>query len=311
MALEYKQHILRSMPDDQNYPNFEPLMVLYLTDKTKAAEITKAHAAGIVGVKFYPAGATTNSDFGVTDIQNCYGALRELDRLNMMLCIHSEVTHADIFEREPIFIEEIMKPLADDFPNLKMTMEHISTMDAVDYVLSASDNIKASITCHHLLFNRNDMLVGGIKPHLYCLPILKSESHRQALVKAAISGSPKFFLGTDSAPHSRDAKESCCGCAGVFTAHALLELYTETFDKHGQLSKLEDFCSSFGADHYGLPRNTATLTLEKTSWKVPMSYDFGDDLYLRGLRAGEEIKWKLVEEESVNGKKPKLDQQSV
>jgi dihydroorotase len=214
--------------------------------------------------------------------------------LSMMLCIHSEVTHGDIFEREPIFLEEIMKPLVAKFPNLKITMEHISTKEAVDYVLASSDNMKASITCHHLLYNRNDMLVGGIRPHLYCLPILKAEIHRQALVAAATSGNNKFFLGTDSAPHSTDTKEAACGCAGCFTAHAAVELYAEAFDNVGKLEHLEDFCSSFGADHYGLPRNTKTITLEKTSWTVPKSFDFGDGNTVTPLRAGEEVLWRIV-----------------
>lgn len=287
----YKQHILKSLPASST---MEPLMVLYLTDNTSAEEIRKASAAGIVGCKYYPAGATTNSAAGVTDVKKCYPAIAEMVKVGMMLCIHSEVTHADIFEREPVFIEEIMKPLVADFPELKITMEHISTKQAVDYVLAAPDNIKASITCHHLLYNRNHLLVGGIRPHLYCLPILKAEEHRQALLSAATSGSPKFFLGTDSAPHAVDDKETACGCAGVFTAHAAIELYAEAFDSAGSLNKLEDFCSSFGADHYGIPRSTRKITLEKKPWKVPMSYDFGDGKQVRPLRAGEEIQWMLV-----------------
>ena len=211
----------------------------------------------------------------------------------MMLCIHSEVTHADIFEREPIFIEEIMKPLLRDFPDLKITMEHISTKQAVEYVKSASANVKASITCHHLIYNRNHMLVGGIRPHLYCLPILKAEEHRVALLEAATSGSPKFFAGTDSAPHSVATKETACGCAGVYTAHAALELYAESFEAAGKLDRLEDFLSSFGADHYGLPRSTATIALVKKAWTVPMKYDFGNGDTVRPMRAGEEIAWSL------------------
>ncbi|GKY96802.1 hypothetical protein MPSEU_000639400 [Mayamaea pseudoterrestris] len=291
-ALEYKQHITDSLPDGST---MEPLMTLYLTDKTTADEITKAAQAGIVGCKYYPAGATTNSDFGVTDIRNCYDALKELNRQNMMLCIHSEVTDADIFEREPIFIERVMKPLVNDFPTLKITMEHISTKEAVEYVKSAPDTVKASITCHHLLYNRNHMLVGGIRPHLYCLPILKAEVHRQALLEAATVGSPKFFLGTDSAPHATTRKESACGCAGVFSAHAAVELYAEAFDRFGALDKLEDFCSSFGADHYGLSRSTDTLVLEKKSWTVPKSMQFGNEQTVTPLRAGEEVLWSIVE----------------
>lgn len=295
-ALTYREHVIRSRPD---HSSMEPLMTLYLTDQTTPQEIqTAAASAGnVVGCKYYPVGATTNSAAGVTDVKLCYPALREMSRLGMMLCIHSEVTHADIFEREPVFIEEIMKPLVADFPNLKITMEHISTKDAVDYVLNeAPDTVKASITCHHLLYNRNHMLVGGIRPHLYCLPILKAEEHRQALLAAATSGSPKFFLGTDSAPHSVDAKESTCGCAGVFTAHAAVELYAEAFDEAGALDKLEDFGSSFGADHYGIPRSTATIVLEKKAWKVPLSYDFGDGQQVRPLRFGEEVQWTLVKD---------------
>jgi len=291
-ALIYKAHILKSLPAGCT---MEPLMTLYLTDRTTAEEIKKAATAGVVGCKYYPAGATTNSAAGVTDIKLCYSALQEMSDQGLMLCIHSEVTHADIFEREPVFIEEVMKPLIKDFPKLKITMEHISTQQAVQFVSTeAPDTVKASITCHHLLYNRNHLLVGGIRPHLYCLPILKAEVHRKALVEAATSGSPKFFLGTDSAPHAVDAKETACGCAGVFTAHAAVELYAEVFDEVGALDKLEDFCSSFGADHYGLPRSTATITLEKKAWKPPMSYDFGDGKLVRPLRAGEEIQWSLV-----------------
>jgi dihydroorotase len=294
-ALAYKKHIVDSLPADAPAA-FQPLMTLYLTDFTTPDEIAKAHAAGIVGCKYYPAGATTNSEFGVTDIKKCYPALAELQKHDMMLMIHSEVTDkaVDIFDREPAFIEQIMKPVVADFPNLKITMEHISTKQAVDYMLSAPDNVRASITCHHLLFNRNHLLVGGIRPHLYCLPILKAEQHRQALVEAATSGSPKFFAGTDSAPHATNTKEAACGCAGVFTAHAAVELYAEVFDEAGCLDKLEDFLSSFGADHYGLPRNTSTVVLEKKPWKVPTAYDFGEGCTVTPLRAGEEIPWSLV-----------------
>ncbi len=290
LAMEYKQHILKSLPEKST---MEPLMTLYLTDHTTPEEIELAHKENIVGCKYYPAGATTNSDSGVTNIQNCYPALQKLSDLNMMLCIHSEVTHADIFEREPIFIEEIMKPLLRDFPDLKITMEHISTKQAVEYVKSASANVKASITCHHLIYNRNHMLVGGIRPHLYCLPILKAQEHRVALLEAATSGSPKFFAGTDSAPHSVATKETACGCAGVYTAHAALELYAESFEAAGKLDRLEDFLSSFGADHYGLPRSTATIALVKKAWTVPMKYDFGNGDTVRPMRAGEEIAWSL------------------
>jgi dihydroorotase len=305
-AMSYRNRLLQAQrvvrklgskgsDDTKVVETLEFLMTLYLTDSTTPEEIQKASAAGIVGCKYYPAGATTNSAQGVTDVKLCYPALREMSRLGMMLCIHSEVTHADIFDREPVFIEEVMKPLVRDFPGLKITMEHISTKEAVDYVLNeAPDTVKATITCHHLLYNRNHMLVGGIRPHLYCLPILKAEEHRQALLVAATSGSPKFFLGTDSAPHAVSAKETYCGCAGVFTAHAAVELYAEAFEQVNALDKLEDFCSSFGADHYGIPRSTETIVLEKKPWTVPASYDFGDCQDVRPLRFGEEIQWTLV-----------------
>ena len=305
LALEYKDRILQAQQNvGKKNPNIQAtefLMTMYLTDHTTPEEIQKAHAAGLVGCKYYPAGATTNSAEGVTDVKLCYAALHEMSRLGMMLCIHSEVTHADIFEREPIFIEDVMKPLVSDFPCLKITMEHISTKEAVDYVMNdAPETVKASITCHHLLYNRNHMLVGGIRPHLYCLPILKSEEHRTALLAAATSGSPKFFLGTDSAPHAVTRKEAACGCAGVFTAHAAVELYAEAFEQVNALDKLEDFCSSYGADHYGLPRSTATLTLKKKSWTVPSWLAFGDGESVRPLRFDEEVQWTIVNKLVVN-----------
>mmetsp|Transcript_53168 Transcript_53168/g.129098 ORF Transcript_53168/g.129098 Transcript_53168/m.129098 type:complete len:392 (+) Transcript_53168:241-1416(+) len=320
LAVQYKDRIVSALKENGQDPeNFEPLMTLYLTDNMSPDEIRKAHELNkqhmsssssstsstgggsskvpiIIGCKYYPAGATTNSDFGVTDVKKLYPVLEVMQEVGMMLCIHSEVTHSycDIFDREPAFIEEIMKPLVNDFPNLKITMEHISTSEAVEYVLSAPDNVKASITCHHLLYNRNHMLVGGIKPHLYCLPILKAEIHRKALIRAATSGNPKFFLGTDSAPHATNAKESACGCAGVFSAHCCIELYAEAFDEAGKLDKLEDFCSSFGADHYGLPRNEKTMVLERKSWKVPATYNFGPGNTVTPLRAGDEISWSIA-----------------
>eukprot|EP00539_Tryblionella_compressa_P001002 CAMPEP_0178743628 /NCGR_PEP_ID=MMETSP0744-20121128/6308_1 /TAXON_ID=913974 /ORGANISM="Nitzschia punctata, Strain CCMP561" /LENGTH=355 /DNA_ID=CAMNT_0020396647 /DNA_START=227 /DNA_END=1294 /DNA_ORIENTATION=+ len=301
LALEYKNRILDALKQNGQDPsNFQPLMTLYLTDRTTPDEIKKASALKnddgtptVIGCKYYPAGATTNSDFGVTDVKNLYPVLEAMQEVGMMLCIHSEVTHADIFEREPIFIEEIMKPLVQDFPRLKITMEHISTQEAVEYVLSAPSNVKASITCHHLIYNRNHMLVGGIRPHLYCLPILKAEVHRKALVEAATSGNPKFFLGTDSAPHATHTKEAACGCAGVFSAHCCIEIYAQVFEQAGKLDRLEDFCSSFGADHYGIARNTSTITLEKKPWKVPMTYEFGADT-VTPLKAGEEVEWQIV-----------------
>jgi len=302
LALEYRERILSAMKSNGQDPAmFQPLMTLYLTDKTTPEEIKKAAVlknsdgtSTIVSCKYYPAGATTNSDFGVTDIKKLYPTLEAMQEVGMMLCIHSEVTHADIFDREPVFIEEIMKPLVEDFKTLKITMEHISTKEAVDYVLNkAPSNVRASITPQHLIYNRNHMLVGGIRPHLYCLPILKAEPHRVALVGAATSGSPKFFLGTDSAPHPTYAKQSGCGCAGIFSAHCAVEIYAEVFDEAGHLDRLEDFCSSFGADHYGIPRNTDTMTLEKKSWTVPKTYEFGDDT-VTPLKAGEEVKWTIL-----------------
>mmetsp|Transcript_6037 Transcript_6037/g.9289 ORF Transcript_6037/g.9289 Transcript_6037/m.9289 type:complete len:351 (-) Transcript_6037:238-1290(-) len=294
MALKYRQHIVDSSPQDTP-DTFKPQMTLYLTDNSSPDEIKKAYATGlIVAVKYYPAGATTNSDFGVSDFKRVYPVFKAMEEVGMKLCIHSEVTHGDIFDREPIFIDEILKPIVKDFPKLKVIMEHISTKEAVEYVLEASDNVRASITCHHLLYNRNAMLVGGIKPHLYCLPILKREIHREALIKAATSGNKKFFLGTDSAPHPIGAKQSACGCAGVYTAHAAVELYAEAFDSMDALDKLEDFSSSYGADHYGLPRNTQTITLEKKSWDVPESFDFGEGDTVVPLRAGGQVAWSIV-----------------
>lgn len=299
LALEYKERILASMPDNA-HSTFQPLMTLYLTDNTTPEEIRKAAALKnedgtptIIGCKYYPAGATTNSHFGVTDVKNLYPVLDAMQEVGMNLCIHSEVTHADIFEREPVFIEEIMKPLVIKYPKLKITMEHISTKEAVEYVLSTPDNVRASITPQHLMYNRNHLLVGGIRPHLYCLPILKAEVHREALVAAATSGNPKFFLGTDSAPHATFTKEASCGCAGVFSAHCAVELYAEVFEKENKLHLLEDFCSSYGADHYGLPRSTETITLEKKAWKVPTTYEFGVNT-VTPIKSGEYIQWSIA-----------------
>eukprot|EP00579_Thalassiosira_antarctica_P014770 CAMPEP_0201944444 /NCGR_PEP_ID=MMETSP0903-20130614/53110_1 /ASSEMBLY_ACC=CAM_ASM_000552 /TAXON_ID=420261 /ORGANISM="Thalassiosira antarctica, Strain CCMP982" /LENGTH=356 /DNA_ID=CAMNT_0048487441 /DNA_START=48 /DNA_END=1118 /DNA_ORIENTATION=+ len=296
LALKYRDHLISGLPKHLPHGSFEPLMTLYLTDNTTPEEIQKAYATGYIkACKYYPAGATTNSDAGVTDAKKTYPALRAMAELGMILCIHSEVSTPtiDIFDREPVFIDEIIKPLVKDMPTLKIVMEHISTMEAVEYVKGAPDNVKASITCHHLLYNRNALLVGGIKPHFYCLPILKRETHRLALLAAATSGSNKFFLGTDSAPHTVEAKESACGCAGAYTAHAALQLYAEAFESVGALDKLEGFCSFHGADHYGLPRNKGKIVLEKKSWVVPMRYDFGVSR-LRPLRAGEKVLWSIV-----------------
>jgi dihydroorotase len=292
-ALEYRARILAALPKGMT---FEPLMTLYLTDNTSAEEIRKAKASGAVhAVKLYPAGATTNSDAGVTDLRKTYAALEEMQRCGMPLLVHGEVTDAaiDIFDREAVFIERVMQPLLKDMPNLRVVFEHITTKDAAQFVTSAPDNIAATLTPQHLLYNRNAMLVGGIRPHFYCLPILKRETHREALVKAATSGSRKFFLGTDSAPHAQHTKENACGCAGCYSAHNAIELYAEAFEQAGALDKLEGFASFHGADYYGLPRNKETVTLRKEEWQVPASVGFGEHR-LVPLRAGETMKWKFV-----------------
>jgi dihydroorotase len=292
MAADYRARILAALPAGMR---FEPLMTLYLTDNTSAEEIAAAKASGIVhGVKLYPAGATTNSDSGVTDLANCRAALAAMEKHGMPLLVHAEVTDADVdvFDREKVFIDRHMIPLTRDFPDLKVVFEHITTRDAAQFVTAAPANVGATITAHHLLMNRNAMFSGGIRPHHYCLPILKREEHRQALVAAAISGSPKFFLGTDSAPHAKSAKEAACGCAGMYTAHAAIELYVEAFEQAGALDKLEAFASFNGADFYGLPRNADRITLVRESWTVSESLPFGGDT-LVPLRAGQSIAWKL------------------
>jgi dihydroorotase len=292
MAVDYRARILAALPDGLH---FEPLMTLYLTDNTSAEEVAAAKASGIVhGVKLYPAGATTNSDSGVTDLVKCHAALAAMEKHGMPLLVHAEVTDAevDVFDREKVFIERHMIPLTRDFPGLKVVFEHITTRDAAEFVATAPANVGATITAHHLLMNRNAMFSGGIRPHHYCLPILKREEHRQALVAAAISGSPKFFLGTDSAPHAKSAKETACGCAGMYTAHAAIELYAEAFEQAGALDRLEAFASFNGADFYGLPRNADRITLVRESWLVPESLPFGEDV-LVPLRAGQAIAWKL------------------
>jgi len=292
LALEYRQRILAALPAGMK---FEPLMTLYLTDNTSAEEIRKAKASGVVhAVKLYPAGATTNSDAGVTDIRNTYAALEEMQRCGMPLLVHGEVTDSniDIFDREAVFIERVMQPLLKDLPELRVVFEHITTLDAAQFVASAPATLAATLTPQHLLYNRNAMLAGGIRPHYYCLPILKRETHRVALVKAATSGNKKFFLGTDSAPHAQHTKEAACGCAGCYTAHTALELYAEAFEAAGALDKLEAFASFYGADYYGLPRNTDTVTLRRESWQVPDSIGFGEHR-LVPLRAGEAMQWKL------------------
>ena len=293
LAAEYRQRILEALPAGAN---FEPLMTLYLTDNTSAAEITRAKASGFVhGVKLYPAGATTNSDSGVSSLDACGEALEAMQESGMPLLVHAEVTDADVdvFDRERVFIDRHMQPLLTKYPGLKVVFEHITTKDAAEFVVSAPSNVAATITPHHLLMNRNAMFTGGIRPHHYCLPILKREEHRLALVSAATSGNPKFFLGTDSAPHAKSSKEAACGCAGMYSAHAGIELYAEAFEAAGALDKLEGFASFYGADFYGLPRNTDKITLLKTAWNVPESITFAADV-LVPLRAGQSIAWKML-----------------
>ena len=292
LAMAYRQRILAALPSGLN---FEPLMTLYLTDNTSADEIRRAAASGVVhGVKFYPAGATTNSDSGVTDLAHCKQALAEMEKLGLPLLVHAEVTDAqvDVFDRERVFIERHMIPLLQDYPALKLVFEHITTKDAADFVLQAPLNVAATITANHLLMNRNAMFVGGIQPHHYCLPILKREEHRQALLRVATSGNAKFFLGTDSAPHAKHSKEAACGCAGMYTAHSAIELYAEAFDAVDALDKLEGFASFYGADFYGLPRNTDRIQLHRQHWTMPTSLPFADDSLIP-LRAGQDIVWKM------------------
>jgi dihydroorotase len=293
LAGEYRERILAALPQGAN---FEPLMTLYLTDNTPPDEIAKAKACGFIhGVKWYPAGATTNSDFGVTDIEKCYVALEAMEAHDLPLLVHGEVTNplVDVFDREQVFIARHLVPLLDRFKKLRIVFEHITTKQAVDFVKAAPGNVAATITAHHLLYSRNAMFTGGIRPHYFCLPVLKREEHRWALVTAATSGNPKFFLGTDSAPHARHAKESACGCAGIYTSHAGIELYAEVFEAAKALEKLEAFASFYGADFYGLPRNQGTITLVKENWEVPGELTFGEDA-LVPLRAGELVQWKIA-----------------
>jgi dihydroorotase len=292
-AAAYRSRILAALPPGQR---FEPLMTLYLTDNTPPAEIERARASGFVhGVKYYPAGATTHSDAGVTDIRRCHETLAAMAELGLPLLIHGEVTdpRVDVFDREAVFIERVLDPLIARLPRLRVVLEHITTRDAVDFVAGAGDNVAATITAHHLLYNRNALFVGGLRPHFYCLPVLKRETHRAALLAAAVSGNPKFFLGTDSAPHPRRSKESACGCAGIYTAHAAIELYAEAFEAAGALSRLEAFASFHGADFYGLPRNTDTIELVREPWSVPGEFALGEDTVVP-LRAGEQIAWRLA-----------------
>ncbi|WP_438969883.1 dihydroorotase [Methylophaga sp.] len=294
MAGEYRKRILSARPTDSQ---FEPLMTLYLTDNTSASEIQRAKESGFIhAVKLYPAGATTNSDAGVTDLKNCTPALEEMQKCGMPLLVHGEVTSSDIdiFDREKVFIDQVMRPLLNKFPSLKVVFEHITTADAAQFVSEADGHIAATITPHHLLLNRNDLLVGGIHPHHYCLPVLKRNTHQQALIEAATSGSNKFFLGTDSAPHPREGKENSCGCAGIYSAHAAIELYAEAFEAADALDKLEAFASFNGPDFYQLPRNTDTITLNKQSWSVPETLEFSDST-LVPLRAGLSIDWQVTD----------------
>jgi len=293
-AEAYRERILAAVPAGMQ---FEPLMTLYLTDNTAPAEVEKAVASGVVkAVKYYPAGATTNSDAGVTGIDKTYGVIAEMERLGLPLLVHGESTDpaVDVFDREKAFIDGTLAPLLQRFPKLKLVLEHITTADAAAFVRAAGPNVAATITAHHLLYNRNAIFQGGVRPHWYCLPILKREAHRQALVEAAISGNPKFFLGTDSAPHAKLTKEAACGCAGCYTAYAALELYAEAFEAAGALDKLEAFASFHGPDWYGLPRNSDTVTLVKEAWDVPAGYAYVQSDTLVPLRAGESLSWKML-----------------
>lgn len=291
-ASAYRERIRAAVPAGLS---FEPLMTLYLTDLLAPQEIERARDAGVVAVKLYPAGATTNSDAGVTDLRKTYQTLEAMQRAGLLLLMHGEVTSADIdlFDRETVFIERHLIPLRRDFPELRMVLEHITTREAVQYVGSADAYLGATITAHHLLYNRNAIFSGGIRPHYYCLPVLKREAHRQALVNAATSGSSKYFLGTDSAPHPAHLKEHASGCAGCYTAHAAIEMYAEVFDHAGALDKLQGFASFHGADFYRLPRNRDTITLRRESWTPPSSFALGE-AELKPLRAGEVLPWRLL-----------------
>lgn len=291
-ARAYRERILEAVPEGMR---FEPLMTLYLTDNLAPEEIARAREASVVAVKLYPAGATTNSDAGVTDIRKTYRTLEAMQREGLVLLVHGEVTDptVDLFDREKVFIDQKLIPLRRDFPELKVVLEHATTREAVQYVREAEGPIAATLTAHHLLYNRNAIFFGGIRPHYYCLPVLKREEHRLALVEAATSGHPRFFLGTDSAPHPAHLKEHATGCAGCYTAHAALELYAEAFEAAGALDKLEAFASFHGPDFYGLPRNTERVTLERRAWTVPETVPFGDAT-LKPLRGGQQLAWRFV-----------------
>jgi dihydroorotase len=293
-ALAYRQRILAATPRNSG---FSPLMTLYLTDTTSAEEITRARQSGHVhAVKFYPAGATTHADAGVTDIARTYKALAAMEACGLPLLVHAEVTDpgVDVFDREAVFIERVLAPLTARFPALKLVLEHVTTSEGIEFVRSSPDTVAATITAHHLLLNRNAMFTGGLRPHAYCLPVLKRERHRLALLEAATGGSRKFFLGTDSAPHARERKETACGCAGIYTAHAGLELYAQAFEEAQALDRLDGFAGRFGADFYGLPYNAALVTLEKVDWQVPECYPLGDSSVIP-LFAGQTLHWRLRE----------------
>jgi dihydroorotase len=293
LALAYRARILAALPAGST---FQPLMTLYLTDRTEPEEVVRARAGGIAGFKLYPAGATTHSESGVTDLRNIRRVLEQMSEHDMVLQVHGEVTGAevDVFDREARFIDELLLPLCVRHPGLRIVFEHITTRRAVEFVRSARAGVAATITPQHLLMNRNALFAGGIRPHLYCLPVLKTENDREALIEAATSGDPRFFLGTDSAPHARHTKETACGCAGIFSAHAAIELYAEVFDSVGRLPLLPGFASEFGADFYRLPRNPDFITLAAEPWRVPDSYAFGNET-LVPLRAGEMVGWRLLE----------------
>ena len=293
MAHEYRSRILSALPEGSA---FEPLMTLYLTDNTPPEEIRRARDSGVVhAVKYYPAGATTNSDSGVTDLSRCFAVLEAMQECAMPLLVHGEVTWADVdvFDREAVFLDRVLAPLLRRFDALRLVVEHITTREAVQFVLDASERVAATITAHHLLLNRNALFAGGMRPHHYCLPVLKRETHRTALIEAALSGNPKFFLGTDSAPHSRATKECDCGCAGVYTAHAGIELYAESFDANNGIGRLAAFASEYGAAFYRLPPNRETIELVKSAVNIPKEYTFGDEA-LVPFRAGETIGWRLA-----------------
>ena len=290
-AMAYRERITAAVPTGVA---FEPLMTLYLTDRITSATVEAAKAGGVVAAKLYPAGATTNSDMGVTDLKHIYPALEAMQKCGMLLLVHGEVTSADIdlFDREAVFIDRHLIPLRRDFPGLKIVFEHITTQEAAQYVEGADAHTAATITAHHLLYNRNAIFTGGIRPHYYCLPVLKREQHRQALVKAATSGSSRFFLGTDSAPHPAHLKEHATGCAGCYTAHGAMELYAQAFEAADALDKLEGFASFYGADFYGLPRNPQKITLAKETWTPPESLPFGDAT-IKPLAGGEPLAWRF------------------